>query len=59
VLLLGVFMVSKWKLFPKVGYVLLLLELVFLIWILLTSNLGADPVLIIPFVNADSDGVPF
>ena len=39
-LLLGVMLFSGWRLYPKVGYVLILLDLLFIAWSLLTHPLG-------------------
>ena len=44
-LLLAAMVITKWKLHPKLGYVLIALHGLFLLWVLLTSELGSgDPV---------------
>ncbi len=51
-LLLGVLVAAKWKLYPRVGYVLILLHLLFLAWVLLTSPLGpSPPVIVLPTIQ--------
>ena len=46
VLTLLVMVASKWKLYPKVGYVLILLHVVFVVWTLITSPIGSSPAVI-------------
>jgi len=45
-ILLLVLIISKWRLFPAVGFVLITLHLLFIAWALLTNSLGdGDPVI--------------
>ena len=39
-------MAAGWKLYPKVGYVLVLLDLLFVAWSLLTNPIGSSAAVI-------------